>query len=52
MSFQTIADADFERRWAAWLKRGRARDRLVYGRLRIALPVAALLMAAGYFLLR
>ena len=51
MSLLPIADADFDRRWAEWQERGRVHSSLVNTRLRIALPVAALIIVAGYLFL-
>lgn len=45
-------DADFERRWAAWQRRGRVHDQRVRARLRVALPVVGLaLIVIAYLLL-
>jgi hypothetical protein len=52
MALSEIVDVDFEKRWAVWLERGRVHDRRVKARLRIALPVVALIaVACGYVLI-
>lgn len=50
-SGQTL-DPDFERRWAAWVRRGTAHERAVRRKALILLPVFAAIVATAYLLWR
>lgn len=39
---------DFDARWAAWQRRGRAHDRLVARRFVIAIPILAVVAALAF----
>ena len=45
------ADADFDKRWAAWQSRGRSLDRSSRRRFSVLAPAAAVAVAIGYLLL-
>jgi hypothetical protein len=50
MTLPVPSNADFDRRWAEWLERGRAHDLRVAARLRVALPVLAAIAGLGLYL--
>lgn len=51
MALEQIADPGFEARWAAWLQRSAAHDRVVSARMKILLPLlVGLALALAYTL--
>jgi hypothetical protein len=48
MPLQSEGDPDFDARWAAWLARGAAHDRVVRRRLVIIVPAAIVVAVVVY----
>ena len=46
-----VVNSTFEERWAAWVARGAARDLAFRRRVKIAVPILAVVAALVYFLL-
>ena len=46
-----VVNSTFEERWAAWVARGASRDLTFRRRIRVAVPILAVVAAVVYFLL-